>query len=138
MLTRVLGKIPESNFLYRLTGRRELGRRAGQQTHIFSHAGRIFLDTKPIPRTKTTLNQELKRPKKPPRSDLYLLFQEAEATRKRKQQEKPGKIQENETIRERKPSERSRDGSQCSGKEIHSSPPPKYAAKTGFWRKLKR
>lgn len=47
-LTRVLGKISASNFLYRLTGFRELDLRLGQHTHMLPHAGNIFLEMIPI------------------------------------------------------------------------------------------
>lgn len=135
MLTRVLGKISASKCLYRLTGRRELGRSAGQQTHMFSHAGITFLDIKPIPRTKTTLHQETKRRKNPARSHLYLLKPQKMISLNQFKKPKPlgsesnkknlEKSKKNETITERMPSERSGDSSQCSGKEIHCPLSPK-------------
>lgn len=48
VLTGVLGNISASSFLYRLTGRRELGRSAGQHTHMLSHDGRGFAGRNPI------------------------------------------------------------------------------------------
>jgi hypothetical protein len=48
LLTGVLGNISASSFLYRLTGRRELGRSAGQHTHMLSHDGRSFAGRNPM------------------------------------------------------------------------------------------
>ena len=48
MLTRDLGKISARSFLYRLTGCQELNLKAGQQTHMLSHAGKIFVEINPI------------------------------------------------------------------------------------------
>lgn len=42
------GKISASSFLYRLTGCRDLDLKAGQQTHMLSQAGKIFLEMTPI------------------------------------------------------------------------------------------
>lgn len=42
VLTGDLGKISASNFLYLLTGCRDRDLKAGQQTHMFPHAGNIF------------------------------------------------------------------------------------------------
>lgn len=43
-----LGNISASSFLYRLTGWRDLDLKAGQQTHMFPHAGKIFREMTPI------------------------------------------------------------------------------------------
>ena len=41
-------KCDSTLFLYRLTGCRELDLEAGQQTHMLSHAEKIFLEINPI------------------------------------------------------------------------------------------
>ena len=48
MLTSDLGNMSASNFLYRLTGCRDLDLKAGQQMQMFPHAGKIFLEMTPI------------------------------------------------------------------------------------------
>jgi len=57
ILTMVLGKISAKSFLYLLTGLRELGLSAGQQTHMFPQAGKIFLEMKPICSKIQTFNK---------------------------------------------------------------------------------
>lgn len=48
LLTADFGKTSASSFLYLFTGCLERDLKEGQQTHIFTHAGNIFLDITPI------------------------------------------------------------------------------------------